>query len=286
MKTWFAFASLSLVFGCSSGSENTCAQGSQALTVCAGQNTVKGLDVSYYDGTIDWTKVKVGHGFAIARVSDGTGFKDPKFAANWMGMKSVGLVRGVYQFFRASQDPIAQADLLLTTVAQLGSDPTDMPPVADVEVLDGQSASTLRANLQKWLDHVEAKIGRKPIIYTGPSFGTSNLGNSFNAYPLWVANWGVTCPSMPSNWAGWKFWQTSATGTVSGISGMNNVDLDTWNGTLQDLIDWTNPGQPPMDGGVDGSSPPPPAMDSGSSPPPSGTTPNNPATPPKDPCAP
>src|SRR5437870_1217413 len=80
---WLALASLGLVAACSSKSENTCGQGSQALTVCAGQNTVKGLDVSYYDGTIDWTKVKASHGFAIARISDGTGFMDPKFSANW-----------------------------------------------------------------------------------------------------------------------------------------------------------------------------------------------------------
>lgn len=285
MKKWVAAVlPLALVAACASHSENTCNQGSQALTVCAGQNTVKGLDISYYDDVTDWTKVAQGHGFAIARVSDGIGFKDPKFAAYWAGMKQAGLVRGVYQFFRASQDPIAQADYLLTTVSMLGSDPTDLPPVADVEVLDGQSAATLRTNLQKWLDHVEQKIGRKPIIYTGPSFGTSNLGTSFNGYPLWVANWGVSCPSMPANWTGWKFWQTSATGTVSGISGTGNVDLDTWNGTLKELIDWANPSPPPMDAGTDASSP---MMDAGTSmPPPSGTTPNNPATPPKDPCAP
>lgn len=284
MKTWFVLASVVCSFvACSSKNDNTCSQGSQALTVCPKSTTVKGLDVSYYDGNIDWTKVKQGHDFAIARVSDGTGFKDPQFANNWSGMKQAGVIRGVYQFFRASQDPIAQADLLLTTVAMLGSDPTDLPPVADVEVLDGQSAATLRTNLQKWLDHVEQKIGRKPIIYTGPSFGTTNLGTTFNAYPLWVANWGVMCPSMPANWTGWKFWQTSDMGTVSGISGA--VDLDEWNGTLQELIDWANPAPPPMDGGTDAA---PPPMDSGTTPPAmdSGTTPMNPNNPPKDPCAP
>ena len=45
---------------------------------------------------------------------------------------------------------------------------------------------------------------------------SSAIGNGFSSYPLWVANYGVTCPTMPSNWAHWKFWQSSSTGTVSG----------------------------------------------------------------------
>lgn len=271
---------------CSSG-EKTCHDTGQALTVCPTKSTVKGLDVSYYQSTIDWTKVKAaGYGFAIARVSDGTGFSDPKFAANWQGMKSVGMIRGVYQFFRASQDPIAQADLLVDAVQKLGQDPTDIPPVADVEVSDGVSSTTLRTNLQKWLDRVEKRMGRKPVIYTGPSFGSSVIGNGFSAYPLWVANWGVSCPAMPADWKGWKFWQNADNGQVSGISG--GVDTDEWNGTLQDLKDWTDPPKPPTDGGAgDAAAPPSPSPDSGA-PSPSPTTPTPPGAQPgaTDPCAP
>src|SRR5207245_9703027 len=57
---------------------------------------------------------------------------------------------------------------------------------------------------------------------------------AFASYPLWVANYGATCPSMPVGWSQWKFWQTSSTGSVSGITGA--VDLDEFNGTLADLM--------------------------------------------------
>src|SRR5262245_16743733 len=64
----------------------------EASTVCADGPTVKGVDVSYYQGTIDWPAVeKSGRAFAFARVNDGD-FIDPKFTANWKGMKAAGLL--------------------------------------------------------------------------------------------------------------------------------------------------------------------------------------------------
>src|SRR5438034_1060907 len=92
-----------------------------AVKACAKNGTVKGVDVSYYQGHVDW-KTAHAHGirFAFARVSDGTGFLDPQFGANWSGMKSAGVIRGVYQFFRPGQDPIAQANLLLNELKKHG----------------------------------------------------------------------------------------------------------------------------------------------------------------------
>lgn len=266
--------------GCSSGPDNTCKSGAE-LSVCSGANTVKGVDVSYYQGSIDWSQAKgAGVKFAIARVSDGTTFEDPKFAPNWSGMKAQGIIRGVYQFFRPGQDPIKQADLLVDTITKLGTQPTDLPPVMDIESVDGQSTSTIRANMKKWLDRVEQRVGRKPIIYTA-AFMSGTIGTGWTAYPLWVANYGVSCPTMPSDWTKWKFWQSGSTGKVAGISG--NVDMDVWNGTLQELIDWADPPKPN----------PPPPDDAGAPPPPPPTSTGTPATPPAkppvapaDPCAP
>src|SRR3954466_14515605 len=81
----------------------------QEATVCGVGPTVKGIDVSVYQGTINWTAVKNdGVKYAVIRVSDGLNSIDSKFAANWSGAKTAGIKRGAYQFFRPSQDPIAQ----------------------------------------------------------------------------------------------------------------------------------------------------------------------------------
>ena len=244
-----AVASLALACGSSGSPEPECsATSGAALSVCAAGPTVKGVDVSVYQATVDWAKVKAaGNVFAIARVSDGLTHPDTRFAANWSGMKSAGLVRGVYQFFRPGEDPIQQADLMLSKIGAL--EDGDLAPIMDVEVADGVSPATIQANMKKWLDHVQQKTGRTPIIYTA-AFMSQNVGNGFSAYPLWVANYGVSCPTMPSNWAHWKFWQSSSTGSVSGISGA--VDVDEFNGTLADLLKFAGGGVVADAGAPDG----------------------------------
>lgn len=200
---------------------------------CAAGSTVKGIDVSYYQGNIDWQAAKNdGVEYAFIRVSDGTGFTDPKFDRNWAEAKRVGVRRGVYQFFRSNQDPIAQANLLLSKMGPL--QPGDLPPVIDVESMDGQSASTVRTKVGRWLDHVEAELGVRPIIYTGPYFWRDNVGGpDMDDHPLWVAHYGTSCPLVPPTWTRWAFHQHTSSGRVSGISG--NVDMNKFNGTRAQL---------------------------------------------------
>jgi lysozyme len=159
---------LVFVVGCAADSAvETVSVTEQEATVCGVGPTVKGIDVSYYQGTINWTAVKNdGVKFAFIRVSDGLNTIDNKFATNWSGSRAAGVKHGAYQFFRPSQDPIAQADLLL---AKIGSklEPDDLPPVIDVEASDGQSAATITTKVKKWVAHVKAATGRDPIIYTG-----------------------------------------------------------------------------------------------------------------------
>ena len=208
---------------------------SAEATICPGSNKVYGIDVSYYQGTINWAAVKAaGKQFAIIRVSDGTGFLDPKFATNWKNAKAAGLTVGAYQFFRPSQDATAQADLMVSQLNAVGFGAGDIPPVIDVEVTSGVSSANIAARVNTWLQRVKSRTGRLPALYTSPGFW-SGLGNPTPS-PLpyiWAAHWGVSCPSVPPAWGRLRFWQYSSTGSVSGISG--NVDLDVYNGTLAEL---------------------------------------------------
>lgn len=222
--------------------------------VCASGATTFGVDVSYYNGTINWTTAKnAGVKFAFIRVSDG-GFHDPKFQTYWPAAKAAGVIRGPYQFFRPNQDVATQADFLISSIG--GSyTPGDLPPVIDVEATGNLSPSTVAARVRTWVDRVKSKLGVDPIVYTGKYFWRDQVGNptSFSGNPLWIAAYTSLCPDLPSPWPRWTFWQNSESGTVAGIPG--DVDLDKFNGSLQDLIAFA--------GG--GSSPPPPP------PPPSST---------------
>jgi GH25 family lysozyme M1 (1,4-beta-N-acetylmuramidase)/acylphosphatase len=229
---------VSVVAGCApsdSQTEDTAIHADE-IKQCPSGATVKGVDVSYYQGHVDWQKVKAhGIAFAVARVADGPSFVDPQFGANWSGMKAAGVVRGTYQFFRPGHDPIVQADLLIKQInAHGGLHDGDLPPALDIEVQDGVSDATLRSRALAWLEHVEAAFKRTPLVYTSPGFWDGLAADkTFAKYTLWVANWQTSCPTMPNSWSHWKFWQDADNGSVPGISG--HVDTDKFNGTLADL---------------------------------------------------
>ncbi len=194
---------------------------------------MEGLDVSYYQGVIDWAQVKSANkAFAIARISDGLTYVDTQFGRNWAALREVGLVRGAYQYFEPAQDAAAQADMVVAAVGKLG--PGDLPVQLDIEATGGQSSSTIVSQMQSWIDRVTEGTGKRPFIYTAKYFWNDHVASTqFESFPLWVANYDVTCPDLPDAWAGWTLWQYSDRGAVPGIGG--DVDLDRFQGTLEDL---------------------------------------------------
>jgi len=231
----YVVAPLALIVGCSSGpGDERIGTVEQEVVVCAKGETVPGIDVSYWQGAINWDAVKgSGKAFAIARISDGT-YLDTHFDTNWAEMKRVGLIRGAYQFFRPGQDVNRLADIVIGKVGRLGDG--DLPVTIDVEATDGQSAATIVSKMKTWIAKVEAGTGKKPIIYSGKYFWQDNVGNSkdFLDHLLWIPAYGPTCPNLPDGvWSTWAFFQYTDSSTVPGISG--GVDGDKFNGSLADL---------------------------------------------------
>jgi lysozyme len=229
--------------GCGSepGPTSECtALGEQAVTTCPGGATTKGVDVSHYDGAIDWpTAHAAGVAFAFAKATESSDYIDPDFATNWAAMKSSGVVRGAYHFFHPDVDPTAQMTFFLKNIASAGGlEAGDLPPAIDFEVTNGVAAATIAANLQTAIAVLHEATGMKPIVYSSPSFADGILPAGFgSASTLWVANWQVSCPNLPTAWTSWAFWQSASTGMVAGISSSSGsaVDLDEFNGTLAQL---------------------------------------------------
>jgi MYXO-CTERM domain-containing protein len=210
--------------------------------VCAPGETLPGIDVSYYQGDIDWPAVAAsGVAFSIVRVSHSLQFFDPQFQANLDGSRAAGIHTGVYQYFEPDEDPIAQADLLLDAMGPLL--PGDLPPMIDVESAAGQSPAAIASAVQAWVDHVEAELGVKPLLYTGFYFWQDNVGSAeFGEYPLVLPWYGVACPGgVPAGWDMWTIHQYCDCGNVPGIAGA--VDVDTFNGSLADLEALASPGE-------------------------------------------
>jgi lysozyme len=200
--------------------------------VCADGETIEGIDVSYYQGTVDWAAVAAsGRGFAITRINHGT-FLDPEFETNWAGIRDAGMIRGSYQFFEPGDDVAQQAAIAIEKVGVLG--PGDLPVTLDVESTSGVGPQAVADAVGEWLDLVEAGTGKRPFIYTGKYFWNDNVqSDAYADVPLWIAAYGPPCPDTPTAWDDWMFWQYSSTGSVPGIAG--NVDLDVFKGGAEEL---------------------------------------------------
>jgi len=195
---------------------------------------LRGIDVSTFNGTVDWAAVAdSGISFAFAKASEGLTIRDQQFPANWTGMKATGVARGAYHFFHPRDDGAAQADAFLSWVGAL--DDGDLPPVLDWETSDESDRASTIAAARAFVREIQARTGRATIIYTYRAYWDS-LGDpgGFAANPLWFASDEISCPTPPAPWSDWLFWQYSTQGMVVGVSGA--VDLDWFAGSLGDLL--------------------------------------------------
>jgi lysozyme len=201
---------------------------------CAEGATVLGIDVSSWQGTVDWQAVAAsGAKYAFIRAFDGLG-ADREFRRNWAGAKAAGLLRGAYVYFRARHSGAAQAQRLLDV---LGADVGELPPVLDLETFDEQPAGKALVEVRQWIAAMRRGVGRDPMLYAG-SFWHFNaaplVGGEFADLALWTPDYTEAgCPGVPAGWARWTFWQKTSTGRVPGIAG--NVDVNLFNGDEGDL---------------------------------------------------
>lgn len=201
--------------------------------ICAPGEVVRGIDI-YHEDMISDINLLVSGGikYAFLKATEGVSLEDSRFESRWLNMKRVGIIRGAYHFYHPSKDPYLQANIFLKELGTL--EPADLPPVLDWESAEGTPTASDMNRAKVWLNRVQQATGRIPIVYGSPYFLQDlSLFSDFAVYPLWVAHYGVTCPSVPSPWGGWSFWQTSETGKVPGIQGA--CDKDVFNGSLLDL---------------------------------------------------
>jgi len=193
-------------------------------------STSTGIDVSHYQGDINWKALKKsGVSFSYIKVSEGKTITDPKFAANWADAQAAGVTRGGYHLFVPGDDGPAQARQFLNSLASIGANYNGaLPPALDIEPIHKSGLSAAKKEIQKWLTQVEDTLGCKPIIYTSPYPWNDEFPDDFTGYQLWLADYADT-PTIPEGWSDWLFWQHSKTSEQHGIEG--DVDADRFNGS-------------------------------------------------------
>jgi len=204
--------------------------------------TILGVDVSSYEGSINWAKVKAaGYTFAFAKATEGITITDSYFVGNQVNGTAAGMAMGAYHFGRPENNSATAEANYFLSVAGPYIKACHLPPVLDLEdPPSGPGLSTyftsaqLTAWVQTWMTTVQNATGIAPIIYIGPS-NASYVGSSLNVYGLWIDVYNSNPVNPPPNmgvWTNWEFKQYSWTGTVPGISGTANCDMDVFHGTM------------------------------------------------------
>ena len=167
--------------------------GTAALSACQSETKrlsgyeVHGIDVSRYQGMIDWELVaEKDIDFVFIKATEGATFRDSQFFCNWDALRETGMRRGAYHFFRPQTSAVEQAEHFIFMVE---AEPGDLPPVLDLETLDGVEPEALVDSALVWLKMVEASYQVKPILYSGMNFYNDHLQGRFDDYPLWIARY-------------------------------------------------------------------------------------------------
>jgi lysozyme len=186
----------------------------------------KGIDVSHFQGRINWKDVKKEKiDFAFIKATDGYFFKDKYFLYNWQETKKMGIRRGAYHFFRNCLKGKKQAENFIKLVPV---DKESLPPVIDLELFrnckEDIEKEKLINEIQTFLDTIESHYQKTPIIYYQYEFYLKYMMGEFKKYPLWVSDIYHSDKPYVFEERNWSYWQYNAKGLVKGIQG--NVDLN------------------------------------------------------------
>jgi GH25 family lysozyme M1 (1,4-beta-N-acetylmuramidase) len=223
--------------------------------------TQPGLDVSSYQGNVDWAQVRSnGAQFAYSKATEGTSYKNPYFGQQYNGSYNVGMVRGAYHFAtpNTSSGP-AQADFFVANGGGWSADNHTTPGMVDLEynpygsTCYGLNQSQMADWMGSFSNEYHALTGRWPAFYTTTDWWKTCTGNNpgFGANPLWIANWSSSPFPLPNGWSNWTIWQYADSGIYPG-------DQDSFNGNYNQLVSFAN-GQAPPPPPPPAPSPPPPA---------------------------
>ena len=193
----------------------------------------KGIDVSEYQGDIDWGRVKAaGYDFAFLRIGyrgygeQGTLCADAKFQQNIVNAHNAGIEVGIYIFSQAvnEEETLQEVELVL---GQLQGHNLELPVVFDPERIRDDTARTDNVTGEQFTKNTilfcekMKEAGYQPMIYSNMVWEAFEYDMEALAdYPIWYADY-EPVPQTPYYFS---FWQYSEKGSVDGIEG--NVDLN------------------------------------------------------------
>lgn len=201
---------------------------------------VKGVDVSSYQGEIEWEQFQEqGLKFAFIKATEGSTFVDKYFEKNWEGAENTTLRIGAYHFFSYDSEGKTQAQNFIKTVP---IDKQALPPVIDVEFYGDKeknppNRSQVKKELHTMVKMLEEHYGKRVILYTTQKAYDLYIKNSFDQCDIWIRDV-FTKPSL-SDKRTWTFWQYTDRERLNGYSGEEKfIDVNVFNGNEKEFEEY------------------------------------------------
>ena len=235
-------------------------------------DNVLGIDVSKWQGAMNWQKTKsAGAHFAFIRAgysgSDGgANVTDERFEENVTGADSVGLPLGYYWYFRPNYDVNAQADYFCNLIKDK---PRKLPLVMDLEASGNLSPPDVTSRAGDFALRINENVNELPMLYSRAYWLNDNTvpDDLLKLLELWIARytskgkpWGNLLPwpdspkVKPRDYDTWVFWQWSADGNGRGPefgASSKSIDLNYFNGDLAAFNEYIGQPVPPPPNGHD-----------------------------------
>ncbi len=192
-----------------------------------------GIDISSYQGIINWASVAPSIDFSYAKATQGTYYTNPDFYNQYEGPYLHGEIRGAYHFaIPDNSSGQAQADFFIKHGGGWSSDGRTLPGALDIEYnpYGSECYRLTRAQMVAWIWNFVHEYAYKehgyPVIYTTTDWWSTCTGNyaGFATYdPLWIARYAASAGLLPHGWGFYTFWQYAPSGGLPG-------DQDVFNG--------------------------------------------------------
>lgn len=207
------------------------------------EHVVKGVDVSAYQGDIDWdTLAKENIDFAFIKATEGHDYVDEQFKKNWAESQKTQVKVGAYHFLNYDSTGKEQAK---NFIEQVPVSNKNLPPVLDLELYGTYETAPMEKEkvkviLDEFLKEIENTYKVKPIIYTNQYLFDLYIGTEYKDYKIWIVDLDSNWPKTLKNGEEWTFWQFSHRGVLDGYQNTEGaetfIDMNLYNGTYKEFI--------------------------------------------------
>ncbi len=210
--------------------------------ISAGEYPIRGVDVSAYQGEIDWQELSAQNiSFAFIKATEGSSHVDERFDYNFKEAQKTDLAVGAYHFFSFDSAGASQAENFIDNVKAFEG---MLPPTVDFEFYGDKEKNppkkeAVTKELDVMLEMLTEHYGQRPIIYATEKSYELYLSGGYEKYDIWIRNV-ITSPRL-SDGRAWTFWQYTNRERLRGYNGEEKyIDMNVFYGNDAEFREYLN----------------------------------------------